>query len=60
MKEKAGEPSQNPATLVCTVALCQRAGSVGGWYRELMGLSDLGSPGKKAFEEKKNIVTKTS
>ena len=28
--------------------------------RGLMGLSDLGSNGKKAFEEKNTIVTKTS
>lgn len=28
--------------------------------RELMGLSDLGSSGKKAFEDNKTIITKTS
>lgn len=33
---------------------------LGGISRELMGLSDLGNNGKKAFEENKTIVTKAS
>lgn len=64
MKEKAGGPSQNPATLVCTVEECvfsaREHGLLAGGSRALMGLSGLGSTGKEAFEEKKkNIVTKT-
>lgn len=49
MKEKAGEPVRNLVILVCTVR--DHQGLLEGVSRELMGLSDLGSSGKTAFEE---------
>lgn len=65
VKEKAGEPARNLVILVCFVrelVPCAREdrGLLEGASRELVGLSQCGSSGKKTSEENKAIGTKTS